>query len=524
METLPAAPSVKVPASKPRRKQGRPDQALVADPLKAFSERFLARSWREFNACPLVVKQSSQIVADSYGKVSVCDKDRDYTLIHYRDTVEETLKSASTHGDVTPEPLWILKGAIFSTATATSSSTCEMVCRGFPYTPVRVVGEQELIRVFDRLDSRPFIRLWLEGTVVRVWTDAAGTVRISSTRRIDATRSKKDSCPSTEEMLIAAKVDVKTLQAGTRNIPLGTVFVLLVVHPMNQVQNPDRVDPAAYLLDTWVLSSPPSGTSGAVPSGGAGTSSGTVPAGGAGTPTAAPGKRAATPPAATAATKVRAADPVQRFRRLPHSGPQYSAIQRLPLLSTEEALKAYRNGQSVYIQRTAEYGVVYRSLALGTRYAIRGDREHPYHRFVELGGDRKLLDCVAHAHLNQVKAFPERFNQEVESLLAFGEGLFLPGAHLPATESSLYAWYASAKQLSSGTPRERLRYLLNACPKLVVYNMLSTYRNKYKRRGESDLTSSGGGDDTSSSSPSSRCQSPTLLPPPPAAAEEVVEA
>jgi hypothetical protein len=459
------------------------DRQIIAgtagqDPLAAFCAKFTARSWREFTACPAPLKQASETIARNYGVVSVCDEDGRYVLVHYRDTTEERFKAEAQRAADVPQrgdAVRQLKGCVFDAATG------ELKARGFPFTPALSMSEQEFMRTLDCLAPRALVREWREGLVVRVWTDDAGVVRASITRRINALRSRRDGCPSVEEMLALAGVDLTKLKQ-----PTGVVLVLLLVHPSNQVQTPEPVPPSAYHLDSWVSADASTTLSAAAsPASGSGPSS--------------RGHGAAV-----------AKDSLASMRRKELD----VGLPKLPALTHDEALTCFRANKSVYVQRSAEYGIVCRSLALGARYAIRGEREHLYHRFVELGTDgTKLLECVPHAHRERAAEFPVRLAADVKELLGYGECLFAEGAHLPPEDTSLFAWYVTAKTKPGATPRERLSAALDQCHPVVLYNMISLLRTKFKKRERaqseamSGLASSASGT-TSASDDSSRSASP----------------
>jgi hypothetical protein len=440
--------------------QRRPrDRQVVAgaagqDPLAAFCAKFTARSWREFTACPLPLKQASETIARNYGVVSVCDEDGRYVLVHYRDTTEERFKAEALRAADVPQrgdAVRQLKGCVFDATTG------ELKARGFPFTPALSMSEQDFTRALECLAPRALVREWREGLVVRVWTDDAGVVRASITRRINALRSRRDGCPSVEEMLSLAGVDLARLKQ-----PAGVVLVLLLVHPSNQVQNPAPVAPGAYHLDSWVRAEAP----------------------------AAAGR-----------------DSLGTMKRKDVD----AGLPKLPPLTHEEALACFRSNRSVYVQRSAEYGIVCRSLALGARYSVRGEREHLYHRFVELGGDgTKLLECVPHAHRERAGEFPLRLAADVKELLAYGEGLFAEGTHLPPEDTSLFAWYSTAKARPEATPRERLSAALGQCHPIVLYNMISLLRTKFKKRerAQAETASSLASSTAPSSDDSSRSASP----------------
>jgi len=429
----------------------------------AFTSTFLAPSWRSFVAAPTIVKQASATVSTNYGIVSVCDKingiGSSYTLLHYRDTTEENLKQRMSLSELKPESFWHIKGMVFN-------DVGELVCRGFSFTPVRIVNEGELVKTLDSAPSKTLIREWKEGTVIRVWTDTKGIVHSSTTRRIDGQRSKHGDAPEVIELIHHAGLDMSRFKAKSEadteeeakanKIPAGTVFVLLLVNPRNQVQNPELILPTAYLLDTWVRSNSPTQGQG----------------GG----------------------RVKKNDTLFGLKRLPYDAVQLvdgkDGVERMPMLNIDQAIALYRQGKSLYVQK-GEFGVVYRSQLLGTRYAVRGEREYLYHRFVELGNDcMRLLDCVPPASKELAASYPNKYAEDMEAFLAYMEGLSQPDAIQPNKDTSLYAFHVS--KLGSGpTLRDRLIQRLLLTHPLVLYNMMSQVRNKNKSRIrlESSLTS-----------------------------------
>jgi hypothetical protein len=444
---------------------GQQQTASNEDPLTAFCARFTARSWREFTACPNAVKDASATIARNYGVISVCDKEEGLALVHYRDTTEEDLKERARKGEAPPPGpgSWQVKGCIFDARTGT------LRCRGFAFTPCISILPKELERALEQLPRGALVREWVEGLVVRVWTSDSGEVRASMTRKINALRSRRDGCPSVEEMFTLCKVDLSRMRAGTPEVPRGTVFVLLLVHPSNQTQNPLEVEPRVYHLDSWVATLDPTTSS---------NSSAQVQQ-----PSSQRGGRGGRVGQAR-----RAQDTLFSLRRKDVD----IGLPRLPALTTEQALELFSQDRSVYVQQQgADGGVVYRSKALGARYTIRGEQEHLYHRYVTLGTDgHKLLDCVPFAQRERVREFPTRLASDLEALLTYCEGLFEPGARLPPGDTSLCALYESAARLvaqspegARASPREVATFLLgSSCKTVVLYNMISTLRTKFRKR------------------------------------------
>ena len=418
------------------------------DPLVAFTNTFLSPSWRSFVAAPTMVKQSSLTVHNNCGIVSVCDNVGGYSLLHYRDTTELNLKKRMLTEELKPEAFWNIKGMIFN-------ELGELVCRGFPFTPIRVVNDTEFTRTLDSVSQKTLIREWKEGTVVRIWTDNKGAIHVSTTRRIDGHRSKHGDAPEIVELIHHAGLDLGRFksrseadteeEAKDNKIPAGTVFVLLIVHPKNQTQNPNIVVPTAYLLDTWVRNNGPAQGNG----------------------------------------RARKTDSIHCMKRLAYDATQLvdgrDGVERLPMLNMEEATLLFKQGRSIYVQKN-EFGTVYRSQMLGTRYAIRGDREHLYHRFVELGSDcLQLLDCVPLANKPLVSTYPARYADDIEQFLAYMESLNTPDSVMPSRDSSLYAFFTSTIGVGNNNREKYIQRLLATHP-LVLYNMISCVRNKNKSR------------------------------------------
>ena len=453
------------PTPKVRTNQRRQDVSKRdEDPLEVFARRFMALSWRVFNACPLPIKAASPTIAKNYGIISICDTDPKYALAYYRDTIEESLKDHAYHGNIQmpKEAYWQIKGCIFDVNTGA------LKARGFSFTPCVSATEQEFNQMLDGLAPKALIREWREGDVVMVWTDDVGVVRVSKTRRINALRSRKESCPSIEEMLNASKVDLSKLRAGTDTVPIGTMFVLLLVHPLNQVQNPDPVEQAVYHLDTWVYvdTTPRQGKM----------------------PAMRPGKS-------------------DTFLSLKRKDVDIG-LPKLKALSFEEALELFRNDKSIYVQHNETSGVVYRSLSLAARYIIRGNLEHLYLQYVVLGTDgKKLYDCVPYAYKEKVAEFPTRYASDCEALYSYCEEIIDKGANPPSAETSLAALLAADARLRirqetdppKTSTRERLTFLLSQCPSVVLYNMISLLRTKYKKRDRLDISSENGSRSTSPS-------------------------
>lgn len=320
--------------------------------------------------------------------------------------------------------------------------------------------------MLETLPPKSYIREFREGSVVKIWT-YKGIVYASATRRINSLRSKKDGCPSTEEMLKQAGIESITRFANDK----GEVYVLLIVHPFNQIQNPEPVEPAVFHLDTWAPIEVPKGQKN---------------------------------------KQIR--DTFFSMKRKEVN----IGLQTLPVLTKDQALSLYLKNKALYFQKSPEQGIVYRSLALGARYSIRGEREHLYHRYVELQqldprvdgppstlasqvktGADQLLDCIPYALKERVADYPARFASDLEALLTYMEGLFESDAHLPPADTSLYALYKSAER-EKGTPREKIQRLIASCRCVVLYNMISVLRTKIKKRERGDTSSSEDGSRTPS--------------------------
>jgi hypothetical protein len=301
-------------------------------------------------------------------------------------------------------------------------------------------------------------------------------------------------------MLALAKVDLARLKAGAPGVLPGTVFVLLLVHPMNQIQNPEPVEAVtAYHLDSWARDEPGQAAASQRPS-----------------------RRGRGGARLISETKGERHDALLSLRRRDVD----VGLPRLPVLSSEAAVRAFASNHSIYVHSAGGEGtgVVYRSRELAARYVLRGEREHLYHRYVELGAEgAALLDCVPFACKESAKEFPARLAAHREALLSYGESLFVPRSppvpdssaphesRAPATDSSLHAWYASAAAQGTGTPRERLEASLRGCAPVVLYNMITQLRTKYKRddrrgtsptRGSVPCLAASDGEDVARVSPS----------------------
>ena len=434
------------------------------DPLATFDRKFDPKSCRVFVACPHPIRDASKLICSNYGNISVCDAEATLglTLIHYHDRIEDELKEKARNGIVPSlqDMYCHVKGCIFETSTG------QLKARGYPFTPCLKVSEQDYIKMLDALPPKTYMREFKEGNVIKIWT-YRGTVYASATRRINSLRSKKDGCPSTEEMLKQAGIENITKFGNDK----GEVYIVLLVHPYNQIQNPEPVEAAVYHLDTWAP----------VESG-----KGLVRA----------GQKGEKKPVKDAFFSMK--------RKEVNIG-----LPRLPVLSKEQALSLYLKNKALYVQKTPEQGVVYRSLALDARYVIRGEREHLYHRYVELqqlvpridappstqagdvvSGSDQLLDCVPYALKERVDAYPARFASDLEALTSYVEGLFEPEGHAPPADTSLYALYKSAER-AEGPLRERIHRLLFSCRSVVLYNMISVLRTKVMKRTRGDISDEG---------------------------------
>jgi hypothetical protein len=418
---------------------------MIMDVLTEYNRTFEIHSHRRFQACPTPLKQVSKIVADNYGVISVCNEDniRGLVSIHYTDAKEEEMKAYAREGKVgTSRGMYhMLKGFVFD-------RRCTLISRGFSFTPKIVIETASLGTILEK--NNVMVRRYLEGTVLMIST-YQGRVLVSATRKIDATSSRKDRCPSNEEMLTAAGVNLDKLVNNK-----GEVYVILVIHPMNQLTNPVSVTPIAYHIDTWAPKEVKKN-----------------------------GKHG---------------DPVLSMRRKDVK----IDLPTLPCLKPDEALKVFAEGNGLYVQSGFDSGVVYLPKILNAKLCIRGDRDHLYHRFVELGTrGGELLDAVPAAMREEVAGYPLRYTNDIRALKEYVSSILMPKepskdqitplAEKPIKSSSLSALITTIKgsmtEITSDELDKAFDDAITACKGVVVYNMLTTYRTKIAKSPKANKTS-----------------------------------
>lgn len=405
--------------------------------LRKFEATFDQKSSRVFHACHTIIGNRNAIVKENNEYLSVCnvttkqDKgdgkkpEDDLVLIHYFDQAEIKMKETAQKGSsmLPDEKFWLVKGWVFS------NDTGKLIARAFPYTPKLCIDISEFSRKLNILSNEGknvHIREYVEGVVGKIFT-YKGKVYFSGTRRIEALPSKKDACPSNKDQLADCGVDIEKLYSDK-----GIVYVVVLVHPRNQIQNPNPVKPVVYHLDTWMP------------------------------------------------TKDNT-DLVRCDRDLSSFG-----IKRLPKLSNEDALKAFSENRYIYIQESEEVGCVYFSDVINTRLKIRGEKEHLFHQYVSLSDEDKpkLEQCVGYDFKKEVALFPNRFEEETLKLKNYIMGLLttlMPV--LPPIDTSVYALYLSAKHLPQDDKlEERVLQLLGSVKGSLLYNLLSVHRTKIEKR------------------------------------------
>jgi len=386
------------------------------DPLDVFDKKFNPKSSRTFNPAPSILREASKLVNDNYHLLSVCDEIDDLILLHYRDTIEDELKTkARNNVPIKIEDSFrLVKGCIFDKETG------YMKVRSYPFVPHIKTNKEELLDVLNK-NKVEFIREFHEGNVVKIWCHKK-IVYVSTSRRISSLKSKKDGCPSIEEMLRCIGFDVNRLKFDK-----GEVYILLIVHPNNQIQNPNEVEPSLFHLDTWVY------------------------------------------------TDKKKKD---TFFCMNSDQKIDIGIKKLPYLTIDEAISLLEKDKYIYVQTNQENGTVYRSFNLDKRCLIRGDREHLYHRFVELKDERILfLETVPFACKERVKEYPLQYNKDIENIAEYITSLLKEELPLPPEDTSLFCLYKSVKN-----SKEDVKDRLKRCRGVVIYNMISLLRTKIRKR------------------------------------------
>lgn len=405
--------------------------------LRKFEATFDQKSSRVFHACHNNIGNKNAIVRENNDYLSVCntttktDKtdgkkiDDDLVLIHYFDLPEIKLKETAQKGsNILPDAhFWYVKGWVFSNETG------KLIARGFPYTPKLSVDISEFRRkltILQNENKRAYIREYVEGVVGKIFT-YKGKVYFSGTRRIEALPSKKDACPSNRDQLQDCGVDIDKLSSDK-----GHVYVVVLVHPRNQIQNANPVIPTVYHLDTWM-----------------------------------PNKDG------------------EEFVRCDVDLSSHG-IKKLPRLSIENALKVFSENRYIYIQEGDEIASVYFSEVVNSRLKIRGEKEHLFHQYVSLSDQDKpkLEHCVGYDFRKEVSLFPARFEEETTKLKNYIVSLLLSNMPLlPPVDTSVYALYLTSKHLPQDEKLEdRVLELLKGVKGSLLYNLLSVYRTKIEKR------------------------------------------
>lgn len=115
-----------------------------------------------------------------------------------------------------------------------------VIARSFDFAPEKVVK-------FDQLPNVP-LTVAKEGTILRVYS-REGKLCVSTHRKLDCKKSKWSSSKTFHEMFLEAcermKIDPESLKSDNK------CYVLLLVHPENQIINQEIVEPTLFHLDTW---------------------------------------------------------------------------------------------------------------------------------------------------------------------------------------------------------------------------------------------------------------------------------
>src|SRR5574338_21103 len=211
--------------------------------LHVFTESFDQKSSRHFFACPSNIKENNPIIENNDKTLTVCHTSDKMILIHYFDYAENALKLQANIGTaIFPrENYWLVKGWIYD------EDDGRLLARAFPYSPKVALSRTEFYRrlATQRNNPKLKIRQYLEGIVGKIFTHR-GKVYFSATRKIDALTSRRDGQLSNEDNLKECGIDISKFKSDD-----GLIYVVLLVHPRNQTQNPNPVTPKIYHLDTW---------------------------------------------------------------------------------------------------------------------------------------------------------------------------------------------------------------------------------------------------------------------------------
>lgn len=435
--------------------------------LSVYQESFDYKSTRVFYACPPGLSENNKIIKDNHETLSVCNKytsndNGNILLIHYYDYAENCLKQRANNG-TTIFPMqnyWLVKGWIYE------EKTSRLLARAFPYSPKVSITRIEFARKLATQRENPKLRLrqYLEGIVAKIFT-FNDKVFISATRRIEALSSRRDGQLSNEEHLKECNIDINKLKSDN-----GLVYVVLLVHPKNQIQNPNPVQTKIYHLDTWG-------------------------------PEKENGKRHHSNNNGHTVNK----NANRTLVRYDNVDLKKFNIHKLPQLSEIEALEAFDRNEIIYMQEEDEEACVYFSEVVKHRLQVRGDKEHLYHQYVTLDEviRPELKQCVPKAMKEEVATFREKLNNDMRQIVSFVINSFIASDinNHGLEDTSLYALYLHCKHLPSFVAAEKeveimekeVIEVLKSIKGNLLYNLFSTYRTKIeKKRLKSGSTSSCG--------------------------------
>lgn len=443
------------------KKQKQLSEEEEKNSLETFAATFDQKSSRHFFSCPAIIKENNPLVEDNDKTLTVCHIHEKMVLIHYFDYAENALKlQANTGTAIFPiKEYWRIKGWIYD------EDTGNLLARAFPYSPKVAISRRELERKLLSQRNNPKLKLrqYLEGIVGKIFTHK-GKVYFSATRKIDALASRRDGQLSNEENLKECGVDISRFKNDN-----GIIYVVLLVHPRNQIQNPNKVTPKIYHLDTWGPEKELSGTNIITSNGKKNKTNNT--------------------------NGISNSNNNRRLVRYENVDMKKFGISKLKNLTEIEALDAFDRNEMIYMQTGEEEAYVCFSDEVKHRLSVRGDKEHLYHQYVILDAKTRieLKECIAYAFKDEVANFPNRLNTDINQIVNYIINLYLGQElnHLQLENTSLYALYLTCKHLPSFKTDEakdlevmekEVKEKLLSIKGNILYNLFSTYRTKVDKK------------------------------------------
>lgn len=159
----------------------------------------------------------------------IYDKNDRYTLVRYGDEFDE--KTGEVRG-------WIVD--------CNDKENLKVVCKSFPYTPLQVFdGKQQTIQ-YEKY------QVILEGTIVRAWSgydnENNQKLYVSTHGKLDCSNSRWGSKKTFKQMFDEA---INIMKFDTKKFMDGNVYIMMLVHPENQITNLYNVKfPSIFHLET----------------------------------------------------------------------------------------------------------------------------------------------------------------------------------------------------------------------------------------------------------------------------------